>query len=193
MRFSSDTSAGRTDLRRWENRMELKCDKKDGGKGNVWKEPEIQRIIRRLWNFWPDPNDTLCKYVKEFRNFSCSYKWDLEALGFHSVVKSSSIPTLREPLEHFSVCSHRRTQKPYWVFQSRLPCICENSRDRAIGKTSSSERKEAVEDRQRSRVGFDPDIIKKNGSRIDTQFNTRWLSLFTRSFGVLTWRQINHV
>lgn len=137
--------------------MEFKCDKKDGGKGNVWEEPELQRIIRLLWNFWPDPNDTLCKYVKEFRNFSCSYKWDLEALGFHSVMISSSVPALREPLEHFSGCSHRRTQKPCCVFQSRLLCICENSRDRAIGKPPSSDRKEAVEDRERSRVGLDPD------------------------------------
>lgn len=49
--------------------------------GKALSGKKLQVIIRLLWNFWPDLNDILCKYVKEFRNFSCLYKWDLEALG----------------------------------------------------------------------------------------------------------------
>ena len=84
----------RTDLRRLEKRMEFECDKKDVGQGNVLEEPELEIIISLLWNFWSDPNDNLWKCVKEFRNFSCLYKWDLEALGSHSVMKSSRVPYL---------------------------------------------------------------------------------------------------
>lgn len=98
----------RTDLRRVENHMEFKCDKKNVGQRDVLEEPELEIIISVLQNFWPDPDDNLCKCVKEFRNFSCFYKWDLEALGSRSVMKSNRVPYLQKPLEYVSGRNHRR-------------------------------------------------------------------------------------
>lgn len=60
MRLSSDTSNACSDNRpKEENHLEFKCGKKVVvGQGNIWEETELQ-IISLLWNFWPDPNDTL--------------------------------------------------------------------------------------------------------------------------------------
>lgn len=54
MRFSSSTSLACSENRHTgmgELPGILKCDKKDGGQGSVWEEPELQVIIHLLWNF----------------------------------------------------------------------------------------------------------------------------------------------
>lgn len=131
------------------------------------EELELQIIISLLWNFWLDPNDTLfslCKCVKEFTNSSCLYKWDLEALGFHSVLKSSRIPYLRGPLEYFSGSFHWRLQeKPYGWLYSCLFWVCENSHDRGeIGKDLQAwwERGSEVSIENGMEWGFDPDWVE---------------------------------
>lgn len=60
MRLSSDTSSACSDNRpKEENHLEFKRDKKVVvGQGNIREETELQ-IISLLWNFWPEPNDTL--------------------------------------------------------------------------------------------------------------------------------------
>lgn len=60
MRLSSDTPNACSDNKlKAKNHLEFKCGKKVFGQGNIQEESELQIIIRLLWSFWLDPNDTL--------------------------------------------------------------------------------------------------------------------------------------
>lgn len=60
MRLSSDTPNACSDNKlKAKNHLELKCDKKVFGQGNIQEKSELQIIISLLWSFWRDPSDTL--------------------------------------------------------------------------------------------------------------------------------------
>lgn len=51
-----------------------------------WKNLN-SKIIGLLWNFWPDPKDNLVLTVREGVKGFLLIHWDLEVLGFGSIIK----------------------------------------------------------------------------------------------------------